>query len=106
MQTPDSHPSLDALQKRIDSARKAHQDPAGQHPPTSTSYGMRVGLDLVSGVCVGTAAGYGLDRWLGTLPWLMIICMALGTAAGVKLMMQTSRRAAQALEEEESNTHG
>ena len=30
-----------------------------------------VGMALVSGVIVGGAIGYFLDKWLGTSPWLL-----------------------------------
>jgi ATP synthase protein I len=42
----------------------------------------RVGVELVVTTVVGTGLGYGLDRWLGTGPWLMIVGVFLGAAAG------------------------
>jgi ATP synthase protein I len=42
----------------------------------------RVGVELVATTVVGTGLGYGLDRWLGTGPWLMIVGVFLGAAAG------------------------
>ena len=32
-----------------------------------------VGMALVSGMLVGGAIGYFLDKWLGTSPWLLFI---------------------------------
>ncbi len=32
---------------------------------------------------VGVAIGIGLDRWLGTTPWLMVVFIVLGAAAGI-----------------------
>ena len=43
----------------------------------------RVGVELVAGVAVGAAIGYGLDYWLGTKPWLMIVFFFLGAAGGM-----------------------
>jgi ATP synthase protein I len=43
----------------------------------------RVGVELVAATVVGTGLGYGLDQWLGTGPWLMIVGVFLGAAAGV-----------------------
>lgn len=94
----DQMPSLEALEKRIGTVKKSN-DPASK-PISSASQGTRIGLDLVSGVVVGTASGYALDQWLQTTPLFMLICMALGTAAGVKLMMETSAKVARMLEEE------
>jgi ATP synthase protein I len=31
---------------------------------------------------LGFAGGYYLDRWLGTSPWLMLVGLLLGIAAG------------------------
>ena len=42
----------------------------------------RVGLELVAATVLGAGLGYGLDRWLGTGPWLLVVGVVLGTAAG------------------------
>lgn len=55
-------------------------------PAPETTRGMAVGMrivsELVAGVLVGGVGGYFLDRWLQTTPWLLIIGLLLGTAAG------------------------
>lgn len=94
-----------SLQSRIDRARH-QQEKNNEKPVSAASHGMRVGLDLVSGVAVGTAIGYALDRWLGTLPLFMLICMGIGTAAGIKLMMESAARAVKAIEDEERSDVG
>jgi len=45
--------------------------------------GMRIGVEMVSALGVGLAIGWGLDRWLGTKPWLMVVFFFLGAAAGI-----------------------
>jgi ATP synthase protein I len=45
--------------------------------------GMRVGVELVSALVVAVAIGYGLDRWLHTMPLFLIIFVLLGGVAGV-----------------------
>ena len=47
------------------------------------AYGMRMAAELVAAVIVGGAIGYGLDRWLGSTPWLFLLFFVLGFAAGV-----------------------
>ena len=42
----------------------------------------RVGLELVAATLLGAGLGYGLDRWLGTGPWLLVVGVVLGAAAG------------------------
>ena len=44
---------------------------------------MRAGVELVAGVGVGTAVGYGLDKWLDTTPWLMVVFFFVGATAGM-----------------------
>lgn len=43
---------------------------------------MRVATDLVAALFVGGLLGYGIDRWLGTKPWGMVIFLFIGFAAG------------------------
>jgi ATP synthase protein I len=58
--------------------------------------GIRVGTELVAAMAVAVAIGWGLDRWLGTSPWLMGLFVLLGGAAGVanvwRLMMPRTPR--------------
>jgi ATP synthase protein I len=44
---------------------------------------MRIGVELVAAMVVAMGAGWLLDRWLGTKPWLMIVFFFLGSAAGI-----------------------
>ncbi|HEX2311068.1 MAG TPA: AtpZ/AtpI family protein [Vicinamibacterales bacterium] len=48
-----------------------------------------VGLSFVMAVVIGAAIGYALDRWLGTSPWLFLICFFLGVAAGMRAVFHT-----------------
>lgn len=41
-----------------------------------------VGIALVLATVIGLAAGYYADRWLGTSPWLLLLGLGLGIAAG------------------------
>lgn len=43
-----------------------------------------MGLHFVTGMLVGGAMGYGLDLWLGTKPWGLIIFFLCGIAAGFR----------------------
>ncbi len=54
----------------------------------------RIGVDLVAGLVVGTGIGWGLDRWLGTQPWLMIVFFVLGAAAGFRNVYRSAQRLA------------
>jgi ATP synthase protein I len=51
-----------------------------------------VGLTLVIATVIGLVGGYYADRLLGTSPWLLLLGLALGIAAGfVNLFRSVSR---------------
>jgi ATP synthase protein I len=52
-----------------------------------------VGLTLVVATVMGLAGGYYLDRWLGTSPWLTMIGLLFGIAAGFVNLFRTVKRA-------------
>jgi ATP synthase protein I len=41
-----------------------------------------IGISLVAATAIGLLIGYGLDRLLGTKPWLTMLFTLLGIAAG------------------------
>ncbi|MDH5748735.1 MAG: AtpZ/AtpI family protein [Rhodospirillales bacterium] len=43
----------------------------------------RIGIEMVSAFAVGFGIGWLLDQWLGTRPWLMLVFLLLGGAAGM-----------------------
>ncbi len=45
-------------------------------------------LSLPSSIAVGLFAGYFLDRWLGTEPWLLCILTLLGVASGLLTLIR------------------
>jgi ATP synthase protein I len=45
--------------------------------------GFRLSSELIAGVVVGAALGWGLDHMLSTSPWGMIVFVLLGFTAGV-----------------------
>jgi ATP synthase protein I len=62
--------------------------------PTSDASGLARGLrlstELVGGVVVGGLIGWFLDRWLGISPWLFIVFVLLGFAAGMLNLMRSA----------------
>lgn len=45
--------------------------------------GLRVGVEMVSALAVAVAIGWYLDKWLHTTPFLLMLFVLLGGAAGV-----------------------
>ena len=84
-------PSLEDLDARL---REARRNAGMDKPPPQPgkgggnvrngdmALGLRVGVELVAGVLFGLALGYGIDWWLGSKPWGMIILILLGAIAG------------------------
>ena len=70
-----------AEQRRQDEQPKPSPYTAGNTSPMGI--GVRVGVELVAAMAVAVAIGWGLDRWLGTRPWLTGLSVLLGGAAGV-----------------------
>ena len=100
MAQQDRPPSLDQLDARLRKARQRREsDRAGRggtrdaEERTDRGKGiglaLRIGTELVAGLAVGVAIGLGLDWWLGTKPWLMIVFFFLGAAAGIVNVYRT-----------------
>ncbi len=50
---------------------------------TGLAYGMRIGLEFMSGTVVGLGIGWGLDRFFDTSPWCLLVFTVLGFFAGM-----------------------
>ena len=50
----------------------------------------RMVIEIVAGIVIGCVIGYGLDHLFGTRPFLMILFIFLGFAAGIKVMMRSA----------------
>jgi ATP synthase protein I len=51
-----------------------------------------VGLSFVLAIVLGAAAGYYLDRWLGTGPWMFLLFVIFGLVAGILNVYRTVNR--------------
>ena len=60
-----------------------------------------LGFEMALSVVIGMGIGYYLDRWLGTGPWLMIVWISLGFAAGVRSLYRAAVRSGKDLERDE-----
>jgi F0F1-type ATP synthase assembly protein I len=48
-----------------------------------------VGFAFVIAVCLGTALGYLIDRWLDTSPVFFLLGFAIGVIAGIRSVLRT-----------------
>lgn len=51
-----------------------------------------LGISMVAATIIGLAMGYYLDRWLGTSPWLTMLFLVFGIAAGFRNLFVLSNR--------------
>lgn len=67
-----------------------------------------LGLEMAISVILGLAIGYYLDKWLGTGPWMTVIWLGFGFAAGVRSLYRAALRSEKDLEkdEEDKGNHG
>ena len=63
-----------------------HKTPAPEQEEHQTSMGegYSMGVNFVVTVLVATGIGFGLDKWLQTQPWIMLVFIVLGFAAAVR----------------------
>ena len=87
---------LSALGKRLDDATAGQARTPDPHDDVrrnqAMGLGMQMALDLVLGPVVGAGIGWGLDKVLGTSPWLLLVFLGLGIAAGITNLMRTYRQ--------------
>ena len=89
--------SLEDLDARLKKARRDGRSttlrPASEAAEQRGMVGVawRISIELVVAIGVCGAIGYGLDRWLGTAPWLMVGFLVLGFAAGMRNVYRVSQ---------------
>jgi ATP synthase protein I len=88
--------SLDQRLSKIGGSRKIRTDQSGneqdaaQAKASAMAAGLRLSSELVAGVLVGAALGWGFDRLLSTSPWGLIVFLLLGFTAGVFNVMRAA----------------
>jgi ATP synthase protein I len=88
--------SLDQRLSKVRGNRKIGTDqPGGSEDgaarASAMARGFRLSSELVAGVVVGAAIGWGIDRLLSTSPFGFIVFFLLGFVAGVVSVVRSSR---------------
>jgi ATP synthase protein I len=83
---------LDALKSQ---KAKVERSAGGGGSQDQSAYGaaFKFAAELVVGVVVGGGLGWLLDRQFGTAPWLMIVLVILGFAAGLLNVVRAAQQA-------------
>ena len=86
---------LAARIRRAQAESQVAETPAGGGATQTMSgmgRGLRLGSEFAAAILVGAGMGYLLDQWLGTSPWLMLILLLLGFAAGVLNVIRSAKQ--------------
>ena len=83
----------DSLGARLDKV-KVMRGPPPDERARGAAFGQatKIAVELVVGVAIGAIIGRVLDSQLGTGPWLLIVFLVLGFAAGLSNVIRTARR--------------
>ena len=94
----DAPTASSSFDRRVADIRSRLPDAGGKGavgPGAPDSAGMAAGLrivvELVAAIAVGTAAGWLLDGWLGTRPVLLVVFVLLGATAGMLNVYRTAQ---------------
>ncbi len=88
---------LDSLGGKLDKVKGSEQvdkfdEEAAGKRGQAMGVAFRIATELVAGVFVGGFIGWLLDRWLGTAPFLLIVFLLLGIAAGLLNSVRAAQR--------------
>ena len=81
--------------KKLDvvNARRAGASIPGHRQKSAYGQAFRFASELVVGVVAGGVLGWALDRQFGTAPWLMVLLVVLGFAAGLLNVIRSAQKA-------------
>lgn len=97
---PAQRRALENLDARIRAARARNAPEARQVAASALARGTRYAAELAVATVVGFGLGWFLDRQLGTGPWLAMLFLMLGVAAGFRNLLRAVEQETRAVEAE------
>ena len=89
----DDDPRLTEIEDRLRKARDKRGEVRRVEPPNSKlGIAFRLVTELMAAVIVGGVMGWGLDRLLGTGPFLFIVMFMVGVAAGIFNVVRSAQQ--------------
>jgi ATP synthase protein I len=79
-------------QVKAEARAKRGPEPGDRARGAAMGQAMKIAIELVVGIAVGGFIGKVLDDQFGTRPWLLIVFLMLGFAAGLLNIVRTARR--------------
>ena len=91
--THDIRRRLDALEGKLATAQSRRPQTSDDQERRGKAMGqaLRLATELVAGVAVGGLIGWALDQLLDTAPFLMVVFLVLGGAAGIMNVVRTAK---------------
>jgi ATP synthase protein I len=85
---------LHDLEGRVRDARERHGTGPKDAEARGTAMGqaLKLSTELIAGVAVGGFIGWWLDRVFGTAPFLMVLFLLLGGAAGIINVVRSAQK--------------
>jgi len=89
----------DTIRRRLDALEGKLAGVKGQRPPPEVreargkamGQALRLSTEMVAGVAIGGLIGWTLDQLFGTAPFLMVVFLVLGAAAGIMNVVRTAK---------------
>ena len=93
-------PEKKVFEARLQAAEDAARGPKREAPGKSQAgsaqraieLAMRLGVEMVAAMVIAVVIGWGLDRLFNTKPWLMILMVPVGLAAGLRNLLRAERK--------------
>ena len=86
------HDRLDDLDAKLRDVAKEDETASSSPQGAAMGLAMRMGIEFVVAVLIGSAIGWQLDQWFGTTPFLLFIFLVFGFAAGTLNIIRSGRR--------------
>ena len=90
-------PDKKAFEQRLQAAEDAAHGPARESEAKQATsarraieLAMRLGVEMVAAMVIAVVIGWGLDKLFHTSPWLMIIMVPVGMAAGIRNLLRAA----------------
>ncbi len=85
--------SLQELDSRLRKARDSdEQANRGRLPGTQLGQALHLAIEMAAALVVGGGLGWLLDEWLDTRPWLFVVFIFVGIAAGILNAFRAAQR--------------
>jgi len=88
-----------AFEQRLQAAEDAAKAPSREKASSDANsarqaieLAMRLGVEMVAAMVIAVTIGWGLDKLLHTSPWLMIVMVPVGLAAGLRNLLRSTSK--------------